>query len=1063
MPGVQELSQQIRSILDIVLRFVKARRREEATIAFAALLLWFGYKLSSWLPTELAEFLKPWRGVLIAQIVLYSAGLALLVYGFWRIKRLVWVEPLPPGKDRPSAIKGPMAFTEADGELFRKLGRESELQKLLGLALDDQVLLIVVRGASGAGKTSLLRAGLKHILGDRAIFHYWEAVPKEPEDGLLRAVHKDWPENATKPASLEELVNPAETLGRQPHVIVLDQFEQMRGNRKLFALLRRIVRESKPPHRITWVIAFRREFSADWMDFISPEIERGIRPPQDVSLRLFTPDQALEVIGQLVNESNLKDSIEQSVINNLVEAATVESEVSPVDIGIGLLVLAELHERQSGQTITIRDYQFAGGAEGLLTQYISRCLELFPNPDQEAILKAMLALRDAETNQRLAEGRTVDELAAESGAEARALKTQLDRLSHRDTRLLETVAPADGSPTRYRLPHERLIPSLHRAFYQLSGKHVDEEFEQAKLKFQNAFQAWKNNDKRRHYLLKAKELKLVERFETQIPWGKDEQEKKNFLRFSQRRRTFLKGAATAGFTALVGGSWASYLWYQRSEGRRYLRESGYPEELYDWQHQLKKLELTGPLDLERFTWLSSQSIEELLLRAAESSNSLAGLASLSRCRSLKKLTLYLNRSQVSDLTPIVKLSQLTQLTLNLRGSDVRDLRPLKELQGLTQLTLDLSSSRVSDLKPLERLKGLTQLTLKFGDDTSGSSFGVRDLKILEQLKRLTHLTLDLRSTYVSDLKPLGQLRGLSHLTLDLRYSQVSDLRPLDQLTELTQLTIDMRDSKVFDWQPLERFLVMTQPVLDLISYYVSNSRSPEQLRGLKQLTLSFYKRADDLGSQEIDLKSLEVLKELTQLKLYLNSPQVGNIEPLAKLKNLTQLTLSLNSSGVFDLKPLEQLNKLTQLTLDLSTCLVRDLKPLEHLERLTQLSLILSFSQINDLTPLERLKNLTHLELHLTQSPVQDLRLLVQLKSLTELKLYSLPSSYVNDFKLIEQLKELRQLTISLFDLGFANDSIRLETLTLPASLQSLSIESATRAQRMSLRKIPTSLTELEF
>jgi hypothetical protein len=60
-------------------------------------------------------------------------------------------------------------------------------------------------------------------------------------------------------------------------------------------------------------------------------------------------EQAREVIGQLVNESNL--SIEQSVVDNLVEAATVEGEVSPVDIGIGLLVLAELHERQSCKTI----------------------------------------------------------------------------------------------------------------------------------------------------------------------------------------------------------------------------------------------------------------------------------------------------------------------------------------------------------------------------------------------------------------------------------------------------------------------------------------------------------------------------------------------------------------------------------------------------------------------------------------------------------------------------------------------------------------------------------------
>lgn len=60
--------------------------------------------------------------------------------------------------------------------------------------------MIVVRGASGAGKTSLLRAGLKHILGARAIFHYWEALPSEPDKGLLRAIQETWPEGTAKPA-----------------------------------------------------------------------------------------------------------------------------------------------------------------------------------------------------------------------------------------------------------------------------------------------------------------------------------------------------------------------------------------------------------------------------------------------------------------------------------------------------------------------------------------------------------------------------------------------------------------------------------------------------------------------------------------------------------------------------------------------------------------------------------------------------------------------------------------------------------------------------------------------
>src|SRR6185369_16225413 len=440
--------------------------------------------------------------------------------------------------------------------------------------------------------------------------------------------------------------------------------------------------------------------------------------------------------GQLINESDLKDSIEQSVIDNLVEAATVDGGVSPVDIGIGLLVLTELHERQSSQTITKRDYQFAGGAEGLLTQYISRCLESFPKESQETILKAMLALRDPEENrQRLATGLTIDELAVEADTDARVLKTQLNRLADRDIRLLEADTPPDGSAMRYRLPHERLIPAL----YRLTGKLLA-EVDQAKLKFQNAFQAWQTNDKRSRYLLKGKELRLVQRYETQIPWGHDEQEKKSFLFKSKRRRQVVRTATVAAVLVLIGAGWASILQYQRFENRRYLTESGYPAELYDFQHQLKKLAMTEPLDLERFTWLSSDSIEELSLKASDSSNSIAGLTSLSRCHSLKKLTLDLRNSQVSDLHPLQQLKGLTQLTLYLNGSPVSDLQPLQQLMKLTHLTLSFSGFRLSPL---------------------------RDLQSLLQLKELTQLTLYLDGSQVNDLQPLQFMR-LTQLTLDLR-------------------------------------------------------------------------------------------------------------------------------------------------------------------------------------------------------------------------------------------------------------------------------------------------------
>lgn len=1007
------------------IRTLKGRRRDQAAFFVAALCFSGGFGIG-----KLVE--DKWIARL--QIALYAIGAIALVYGVVRVWRLVNPPELPPAKDRPSAIKGPMAFTEADGELFRKLGRENELQKLLGFVLDNQMLMVVVRGASGAGKTSLLRAGLKHIVGDRSVFHYWEAVPSEPDKGLLRAIQERWPEGSTKPGTLAELVNPSDALGRQSHVIVLDQFEQLRGNRKIFQLLRRIIRESRPPHRITWVIAFRREFSADWLDFISPEQEKGFRPPQDVSIRLFTAEQAREVIGQLINESDLKDSIEQSVIDNLVEAATVDGEVSPVDIGIGLLVLTELHERQSGQTITKRDYQFAGGAEGLLTQYISRCLEPFSSESKETILKAMLALRDPEeSRQRLATGLTIEELAMEAGTDPRVLKLQLNRLADRNIRLLEVDTPTDGSAVRYRLPHERLIPAL----YRLTGKLLA-EVDQAKLKFQNAFQAWHSNDKRSRYLLKGKELRLVQHYETQIPWGQDEQEKKSFLFRSKRRRQFVWAAAGVVVLILIGVGLFSILQYQRFESRRYLTESGYPAELYDFQYQLKKLEMTEPLNLEHFTWLSSDSIEELSLKAAPSSNSIAGLTSLSRCRSLKKLTLDVRSSQVSNLEPLEQLKGLTQLSLFLSESQVSNLRSLEQLKELTHLSLDFRDSQVQDLQPLVQLSNLTQLSLNL------NASQISNLQPLAQLNGLTKLTLDLRSSHVSDWNFLEGIKGLTELSLITR---IDDVQP-QYLQRVTELSLYPSSNKSRNLQPLGQLKRLTQLLLFLNYSDVRDLQPLVQLQELKQLSLELS------DSQIKELQPLEQLKGLTHLSLYLRGTEVRDLQSLAQLKNLTQIKLVLYGSEVRDLQPLTQLKNLTEAKLSLYGSQVHDLQPLTQLKNLTQLSLDLPITQVRDLQPLE----LTRLSLTLLGNDEIDLKLLSQIKGLRQLTL-ELSGSQVGDLNPLEQLKEIQKLSVSLGASKVSN----LEPVRNLTSLQTLFIESATRTQRMSLRKIPPSVVELKF
>ena len=77
--------------------------------------------------------------------------------------------------------------------------------------------------------------------------------------------------------------------------------------------------------------------------------------------------------------------------------------------------------RKNKSHLGMEDYRFAGGAQGVLTAYISDRLERFGSVEREGVLKALLALANLETNQRIAEGKTVDELGAAAKLPAQRL------------------------------------------------------------------------------------------------------------------------------------------------------------------------------------------------------------------------------------------------------------------------------------------------------------------------------------------------------------------------------------------------------------------------------------------------------------------------------------------------------------------------------------------------------------------------------------------------------------------------------------------------------------------
>ena len=769
--------QQAEKIYDLIVQIIQIfryGRKEKVLLVFAVVLGAMG----KWIVTP---DLIPISAKVVSYVsyVVCLVALVLLIAAVVRI----WKQAIPPKKDtepdvqKPAAIKGPMTFGIQDGELFAQLGRKTERDKLLGYILDDQIPLVVVMGESGTGKTSLLRAGLEFTLArggasEPVVPIYWEAFPSDPVAGLLRALQLKWGRedeakgedgSSTKdgaqpfPATLDDLLAYDATPRR---VVILDQAEQLspERHRDLFDVLRRVV-ERPPPHQVTWVIAFRREYAATWLDFESAIV--GFFPPR-LSLKRFSIDEAVAVMATLAHEGGVQAN--QDVIRRIAGSIAQDGKVSPVDIGISLLVLSELAGRPD---VAIDDalYQAAGEEAGLLALYVKNRMARLPDYEHDPMMLALLHLIDPETDQRVAEGRAVAALAEASGLPAQRLENHLDYFASRNVRLLERL-PAEARQVAYRLAHERLIPALR----QLAGV-LTAQATQAERLLNDRFRVWRSEAKAR-WLLTLGELRRVLKFQDQFRWGRDQHEKIDYIRRSKNRRIGLYGLAGFLVVLSLAGLFALNTVLTAERHRHDFRQWGLPADLYDRLDQLNTLAVTG-LNITNHNWLR-EGIDSLSLR-------LTNIDDRAFSTTLTALTLDLRYSQISSVPDLP--SGLTTLTLDVGGSQISGVPDLPS--GLTTLTLDVGFPQISSLPDLP--SGLTTLTLDVGDSQISR---VPDLP-----SGLTTLTLDVGdASQISSLPNLPS--GLTTLTLYVAFPQIRSLPDLNLPSGLTTLTLDLRRSRI---------------------------------------------------------------------------------------------------------------------------------------------------------------------------------------------------------------------------------------------------------------------------
>ena len=317
-----------------------------------------------------------------------------------------------------SPYKGLNYFDEADAELFA--GREALsaklTERLLSLASSrssHQTRFLAVVGASGSGKSSLLRAGLVPALRWNKTSADWSihvfTPGADPLEGLAASLTDSIAATTTlmddlsrDPRSLQLFVKRFIPPGNTSHLLlVVDQFEE------LFTLCRSeqartsfidnlLAASSEADGRTITVIALRADFYAHCATY--PRLREALAQQQ-------------EYIGAM-SDGELQQAIEEPARRGRWELESGLVDLLLHDVGhepgaLPLLshALLETWQRRRGRTMTLSGYGSSGGVRGAIAE-TAEALFTDQFTRQQQLIARRIFLRLTELGEETATGDT---------------------------------------------------------------------------------------------------------------------------------------------------------------------------------------------------------------------------------------------------------------------------------------------------------------------------------------------------------------------------------------------------------------------------------------------------------------------------------------------------------------------------------------------------------------------------------------------------------------------------------------------------------------------------------
>lgn len=340
-----------------------------------------------------------------------------------------------------------------DSKLF--FGREAAAQDLYERILSARVT--VVHAKSGAGKTSLLNAGVSpRLIHDNCLPVYARAY-RDPVLAIKQAIAaiEPWPEMLPRLTLHAFLRLVCERLSRTTRelVVILDQFEEFFNSpfpddyRVAFGDdLGRCIHDRSLPLR--FVISLRKESFAELAAFSEciPTIFHN-----QYALERMTRDEAVAAVVGPVSRLDHRVDYEPALLAELLDDLRQGGmELPHLQIICTCLYKTVTKDKT---TITLADYDALGGAEGILGTYLYDVLKQFPGVEERIAREVLKELVSSKSTRRVLSFGDLAERIADAESE---LAGVLGRLV--DARLLHRTE--DTSVVAYEMAHEYLIEEI---------------------------------------------------------------------------------------------------------------------------------------------------------------------------------------------------------------------------------------------------------------------------------------------------------------------------------------------------------------------------------------------------------------------------------------------------------------------------------------------------------------------------------------------------------------------------------------------------------------------------